>query len=74
MVDLEKIFKQVDSVSRNPKFHTSLVVCAIFNGDRAEKDVDFVVVGSGLEFVNNLMKRLKKGAWWNFLILIPLGI
>ncbi|OGH92482.1 MAG: hypothetical protein A2534_04080 [Candidatus Magasanikbacteria bacterium RIFOXYD2_FULL_39_9] len=60
---LQKIFKQVDLVSKNTKLPTYVVggfVRDFLLGREQKKDIDFVVVGSGLEFAKAFDEELKQ--------------
>ncbi len=70
MVDLEKIFKQVDSVSKKSKISAYVVGGFVRDfllnrdgnpeGAPLGKDLDFVVVGSGLDFAKQFDEAFKK--------------
>ena len=60
---LQNIFKQVDSVSKKTKVPTYVVggfVRDFLMGREQKKDIDFVVVGSGLEFAKKFDEAMKK--------------
>ena len=62
-MNLEKIFKQVDSVSKKTKVPAYVVggfVRDFLMGREQKKDVDFVVVGSGLEFAKKFDEAVDK--------------
>lgn len=62
-MNLQKIFKQVDLVSKDsalPVFVVGGFVRDFLLGREQKKDIDFVVVGSGLEFAKKFDEELKQ--------------
>ena len=78
MLSVQSIFKKIVTVAK--KEDTPVYVVGGFVRDYLmdvdqKKDLDFVVVGSGLEFAKNLTVPLKKlEVWWNFPSLIRRGM
>ena len=63
MISLQAIFKQVNSVSKNTKVPAYVVggfVRDFLMGREQNKDLDFVVAGSGLEFARKFDEAMKK--------------